>query len=190
MSDKIARPRTHSNPSAFSGAAFSTVEHLRFSRFYSSFLPILSPLSVRFAPLPVSGWCFFAAASSRARPRHGTARKKINTRQVRRHKASPRRGNYVGPVLCALASVTRTPPRVLYELLRLITKGSLCTMTSRSRLRNRETLANASLLVRLIAMVNKVKLSFGHGIGLRYTDEPRSVYRTVYCWEFVAPAIG
>lgn len=55
---------------------------------------------------------------------------------------------------------------------------------------NRETLANASLLVRLIAMVNKVKLSFGHGIGLRYTDEPRSVYRTVYCWEFVAPAIG
>ena len=34
--------------------------------------------------------CFFAPASS-------TARKKINTRRAHRHKASSRRGNYVGP---------------------------------------------------------------------------------------------
>lgn len=56
----------------------------------STFLPDLSAPSLALSPLRRSSRFpgrFFAT----------TVRKKINTRQVRRHKASPRRGNYVGP---------------------------------------------------------------------------------------------
>lgn len=57
-----------------------------------AFIRPSSPIHLRtsrFSSL-ASRLCFFAPASS-------TARKKINTRRTRRHKASPRRGNYVGP---------------------------------------------------------------------------------------------
>lgn len=119
-------------------------------------------LSPAFAPMPVATQFFSSSSSSSpslrgevsfafsgdlrlispgrclpslSRLPNARARKKINTRQVHGRKASPRRGNYVGPrALCALARAraprfaVANPGRLLYELPLVITKRR-CTMT-------------------------------------------------------------
>lgn len=90
-----SREREHSGISRYSPAPPSRYTPRSVTSSISVSLAFIRPSSPihlrtsRFSSL-ASRLCFFAPASS-------TARKKINTRRTRRHKASLRRGNYVGP---------------------------------------------------------------------------------------------
>lgn len=68
----------------------------------------------------------FPSLSPDYRTRALREREKINTRQAHGHKASPRRGNYVGPrALCTPVRARRAKFRLLYELLHVRNKAPL-----------------------------------------------------------------